>query len=79
VRGEGHEPETRCGTARASGLKACTVERSRGLGWSSETASGEGSGNARPLGCTRGWHARNSRARRGVSLTLMVAAEPPET
>jgi hypothetical protein len=32
------------------GGKAQTVERSRGLGWRGEMASGEGSGDTRPLG-----------------------------
>jgi hypothetical protein len=33
-----------------AGVKARKVEKSRGLGWRGERASGEGSGQTRPLG-----------------------------
>jgi hypothetical protein len=65
-------------TTQAGG-KARTVERSRGLGWRGAMASGEGSGETRPLGGTRGGHARSRRSSWGVSITLTESAEPPET
>jgi hypothetical protein len=59
---------------RAEGL---TLDRSSGLQWSGEIASGEVSDNNWHLGCTHSTPGNDAPV--GVYFTLMVSAEPPDT